>query len=90
MASTDYQAEYRKTIGRFATGVTVILPHGGNLFQEKVPAAVHVGNAFGKLMGPRWAWMARRIAGRFGPRGARFTSSDFRRAPIWRNDAECG
>ena len=33
------------------TGVTVILPHGGNLFQEKVPAAIHVGNAFGKLMG---------------------------------------
>jgi D-aminopeptidase len=33
------------------TGVTVILPHGGNLFQEKVPAAVFVGNGFGKLMG---------------------------------------
>lgn len=33
------------------TGVTAILPHGGNLFQEKVPAAVHIGNAFGKLMG---------------------------------------
>jgi len=33
------------------TGATVILPHGGNLFNEKVPAAVHVGNAFGKLMG---------------------------------------
>lgn len=33
------------------TGVTVILPHGGNLFQEKVPAAVYVGNAFGKLIG---------------------------------------
>ncbi|HUS20057.1 MAG TPA: P1 family peptidase [Terriglobales bacterium] len=33
------------------TGVTVILPHGGNLFQEKVPGAVFVGNAFGKLMG---------------------------------------
>jgi D-aminopeptidase len=33
------------------TGVTAILPHGGNLFQEKVPAAVHVGNGFGKLMG---------------------------------------
>lgn len=33
------------------TGVTVILPHGGNLFQEKVPAAVVVGNGFGKLMG---------------------------------------
>ena len=33
------------------TGVTAILPHGGNLFQEKVPAAVFVGNGFGKLVG---------------------------------------
>jgi D-aminopeptidase len=33
------------------TGVTAILPHGGNLFREKVPAAVHVFNAFGKLVG---------------------------------------
>jgi D-aminopeptidase len=33
------------------TGVTAILPHGGNIFQEKVPAAVVVGNAFGKLAG---------------------------------------
>jgi D-aminopeptidase len=33
------------------TGVTAILPHGGNLFQEKVPAAIYVGNGFGKLMG---------------------------------------
>jgi D-aminopeptidase len=33
------------------TGVTAILPHGGNLFQEKVPAAVYVGNGFGKLVG---------------------------------------
>ena len=33
------------------TGVTVILPHAGNLFREKVPAAVFCGNAFGKLMG---------------------------------------
>lgn len=33
------------------TGVTVILPHAGNLFQEKVPGAVHVGNGFGKLAG---------------------------------------
>lgn len=33
------------------TGVTAILPHGGNLFREKVPAAVFVGNAFGKLAG---------------------------------------
>lgn len=33
------------------TGVTVILPHGGNLFREKVPGAIFVGNGFGKLMG---------------------------------------
>jgi len=33
------------------TGVTAILPHGGNLFQEKTPAAVYVGNGFGKLAG---------------------------------------
>jgi D-aminopeptidase len=33
------------------TGVTAVLPQGGNLFQEKVPAAVFVGNGFGKLMG---------------------------------------
>lgn len=33
------------------TGVTVVLPHGGNLFREKVPGAVFIGNAFGKLMG---------------------------------------
>ena len=33
------------------TGVTAIRPHGGNLFQEKVPGAVFVGNAFGKLAG---------------------------------------
>lgn len=33
------------------TGVTAILAHGGNLFREKVPGAVFVGNGFGKLMG---------------------------------------
>jgi D-aminopeptidase len=33
------------------TGVTAIIPHGGNLFQQKVPAAVFVGNGFGKLSG---------------------------------------
>lgn len=33
------------------TGVTVVIPHGGNTFQEKVPGAVFVGNAFGKLAG---------------------------------------
>jgi len=33
------------------TGVTVILPHDGNLFLDRVPAAIHVGNGFGKLLG---------------------------------------
>jgi D-aminopeptidase len=33
------------------TGVTAILPHGGNLFKEKVPGAVFIGNAYGKLIG---------------------------------------
>lgn len=33
------------------TGVTAILPHNGNIFQQKVPAAVYVGNGFGKLAG---------------------------------------
>ena len=33
------------------TGVTAIVPHGSNLFREKVPGAVFVGNAFGKLAG---------------------------------------
>lgn len=33
------------------TGVTAIVPHGGNVFQEKVPAAIFVGNGFGKLAG---------------------------------------
>jgi D-aminopeptidase len=33
------------------TGVTAILPHGGNLFQDKVPAGVYAANAFGKAAG---------------------------------------
>jgi D-aminopeptidase len=33
------------------TGVTAILPHDGNIFQQKVPAAVYIGNGFGKLTG---------------------------------------
>ncbi len=36
---------------RFRTGVTAILPHDGNLFRAKVPAAIVVGNGFGKLAG---------------------------------------
>jgi D-aminopeptidase len=33
------------------TGVTAILPHGGNLYKDRVPAAVFLGNAYGKLAG---------------------------------------
>lgn len=33
------------------TGVTAILPHQGNIFQQKVPAAIYIGNGFGKLAG---------------------------------------
>ena len=33
------------------TGVTAIMPHGGDLFRDRVPAALHVGNGFGKLLG---------------------------------------
>lgn len=33
------------------TGVTAILPHDGNIFQQKVPGAIYVANGFGKLMG---------------------------------------
>ena len=33
------------------TGVTAILPHGGNIYQDKAPAGIVVGNGFGKLMG---------------------------------------
>ncbi len=33
------------------TGVTAILPHQENIFQQKVPAAIYIGNGFGKLAG---------------------------------------
>jgi D-aminopeptidase len=33
------------------TGVTAIIPHAGNIFKEKVPAAIYIGNGFGKLTG---------------------------------------
>ncbi len=34
-----------------STGVTIVLPHGNNLYQHKVPAAIYTGNGFGKLAG---------------------------------------
>ena len=37
---------------RVRTGVTAIVPHGGNVFQDKVPGAVFVGNAFGNWQAP--------------------------------------
>lgn len=37
--------------GPIRTGVTAILPHGGNIFREKVPAAVYTINGFGKATG---------------------------------------
>jgi D-aminopeptidase len=36
---------------RVNTGVTAILPHGGSLYHDRVPAAMYVGNGFGKLLG---------------------------------------
>ena len=36
---------------RINTGVTAIRPHGGSLYHERVPAAIYVGNGFGKLLG---------------------------------------
>jgi D-aminopeptidase len=33
------------------TGVTAIVPHGGNLYKERVPGAIFLGNAYGKLAG---------------------------------------
>lgn len=36
---------------RVNTGVTAILPHGGNLYRDPVPAAIFVGNGYGKLLG---------------------------------------
>jgi D-aminopeptidase len=39
------------TGGAVNTGITAILPHGGNVFREKVPAAIVAGNGFGKLLG---------------------------------------
>jgi D-aminopeptidase len=43
--------EWQPGKGPFRTGVTLILPHDGNLYTEKVPAAVHTINGFGKVAG---------------------------------------
>ena len=36
---------------RVRTGITAIVPHGGNVYLDRVPAGLHVGNGFGKLVG---------------------------------------
>jgi len=41
----------RPGVGPVRTGVTVILPHDGNVFRSKVCAAVHTINGFGKVLG---------------------------------------
>lgn len=47
----DVSPDWRPGNGPFRTGVTVILPHGGNLYEDKVTAAVHTINGFGKVAG---------------------------------------
>ena len=55
-AITDVEGVYvgHETIiegNNVRTGVTAIIPHQGNIFQNKVPAAIYIGNGFGKLAG---------------------------------------
>lgn len=45
------EGEWQPGNGPFRTGVTIILPHPGNLYVEKVAAAVHTINGFGKVYG---------------------------------------
>jgi D-aminopeptidase len=45
------EGEWQPGRGPFRTGVTLILPHRGNLYSEKVSAAVHTINGFGKVVG---------------------------------------
>jgi D-aminopeptidase len=45
------EGEWQPGQGPFRTGITVILPHAGNLYAEKVPTAVHTINGFGKVAG---------------------------------------
>ncbi len=47
----DGQGPLRMGEGPVRTGVTAILPHNTNIFERKVPAAVHVLNGFGKAIG---------------------------------------
>lgn len=45
------EGEWLPSGGPFRTGVTVVLPHGGNIYNSKVPSAVHTINGFGKVVG---------------------------------------
>jgi D-aminopeptidase len=45
------EGEWRPGQGPFRTGITLIVPHQDNLYEEKVPAAVHTINGFGKVAG---------------------------------------
>lgn len=45
------EGEWSPGNGPYRTGVTIVLPHLGNLYEEKVPAAVHSINGFGKVFG---------------------------------------
>ncbi|MBZ0301559.1 MAG: P1 family peptidase [Anaerolineae bacterium] len=45
------EGKLQEGIGPVRTGVTAVVPHGGSLFREKVTAAVHTINGFGKVMG---------------------------------------
>ncbi|HRO24565.1 MAG TPA: P1 family peptidase, partial [Promineifilum sp.] len=48
---SDTAPDWRPGNGPFRTGVTIILPHDGKLYEEKVAAAVHTVNGFGKVAG---------------------------------------
>jgi D-aminopeptidase len=49
--TSDTGPAWQPGSGPFRTGVTLVLPHGGNLYQDKVVAAVHTINGFGKPHG---------------------------------------
>lgn len=45
------EGEWQRGQGPFRTGITAVLPHQGNLYEQKVPAAVYTINGFGKAVG---------------------------------------
>ena len=49
--TSDTGPAWRPGSGPFRTGVTLVIPHGGNLYQDKVVAAIHTINGFGKPHG---------------------------------------